>query len=61
MVLTVLCVPRSLDSDRPDAVGFISHKVFMMFSCKSQFPHKSVNLLFILVTMKDQLTDLWGN
>ena len=44
--------------DGPD-VGpkLISHKVFW----KSQFPHKSVNLLFILVVIKDKLTDLWGS
>ena len=29
--------------------------------CKSQFPHKVVNLFFILVIVKDQLTDLWGS
>jgi len=28
---------------------------------KCQLPHKFFNLFFILVTMKDQLTDLWGN
>ena len=26
-----------------------------------QFPHKSVNLFFILVIIKEKLTDLWGN
>jgi len=31
------------------------------FTCKSQFPHKSVNFFFILGMMKDKLTDLWGN
>ena len=34
----------------------ISHKVF----CKYQFPHKSVNLLFMLVIVKYKLTDLRG-
>ena len=28
---------------------------------KSQFPHKFVNSFFILVIIKDKLTDLWGN
>ena len=42
------------------ASDLISHKVFLKSFCKSQFPHKSVNLFFILVIMKDELTDLWG-
>jgi len=40
---------------------FISHKVLLKPFCKSQFPHKSVNLFFILVIVKDKLTDLWGS
>ena len=28
---------------------------------KSQFSHKSVNLIFILLTITDKLTDLWEN
>ena len=28
---------------------------------KSQYPHTSVNLFFILVMIKDKLTDLYGN
>jgi len=39
---------------------FISQKVFIKSFGKSQFPHKSVNLFFILVIVKDTLTDLWG-
>ena len=39
---------------------FISHKVLMKLFCKSQFPHKSVNLFFKLVIVKDELTDLCG-
>ena len=35
--------------------------VFIKLFCKSQFPHKSVNLFFILVIIKDKLTDLCGN
>ena len=27
---------------------------------KSQFSHKSVNLFFMCVRMKDESTDLWG-
>ena len=40
---------------------FISQKVFIKFFCKSQFRHKSVNLFFILVIIKDTSTDLCGN
>ena len=29
--------------------------------CESQSPHKSVNLFFILVIIKDKLTVLWGD
>ena len=40
---------------------FISHEVSIKSFCKSQFPHKLVNLFFTSVMMKDKLTDLWGN
>ena len=30
----------------------------MQSFCKSQFPHKFINLFFTLVMMKDKLTDL---
>jgi hypothetical protein len=36
----------------------ISQNVFMKSFGNNQFPHKSVNLFFILVTMKDKLTPL---
>ena len=42
------------------SLGLISHKVFVKLFCKRQFPHKFVNLFFILVIVKDKLTDLWG-
>ena len=29
--------------------------------CKSQLPQKIVNLFFILVIVKDKLTDMWGS
>ena len=32
---------------------FVSQKVFLKYVCKSQFPHKSINLFFILVMIKD--------
>ena len=41
--------------------GFISQKVFIKSFCKSQFPHKYVNLFFISVTTTDKLTGLCGN
>ena len=41
-----------------------SHKKrwwFMKSFCKSQFPHESVNFFFMLVAMKERVTDLCGN
>ena len=45
----------------PMMIGFsvMSHKIFLKCFCKSQFPHKPVNLFFILVIVKDTSTDLW--
>ena len=37
---------------------FISHKVFVESFWKSQLPHKSVNLFFTSVKIKDKLRDL---
>ena len=39
----------------------VSQKVFVKSSCRSRFPHKSVNLFFILAIINKKLTDLWGN
>ena len=39
----------------------ISHKVFFKLFCRSQFPHKSVNLSFSITYAKKRLTDLCGN
>ena len=39
----------------------ISLKVFIKSFCKSHFLQKSVSLLFILVMIKDKLTDSCGN
>ena len=36
--------------------GFTSQKVFAKLFCQSHFPHKSVNLFFILVVIKKELT-----
>ena len=44
-----------------DLNTLISHKVFLKSFCKSQFPHKFVNLFFILIKVTDKLTDLWGS
>jgi len=40
---------------------FISQKEFKQSFCKSQFPHKFVNLFLKFVIIKDKLTDLCGN
>jgi hypothetical protein len=62
-------VPLRLNP-RPDAglghsncseLTLVSHKVFLKPFCKSLFLQKSVNLFFILVIVKDKLTDLWGS
>ena len=42
-------------------LAFISHKVFMKSFCRSEFPRNFVNLVLILVTVKDKLTDLRGS
>ena len=39
----------------------ISPKLFMRLFCKSQFPHKSVNLSLIVTNVKNKLTDSCGN
>jgi len=51
-------VSRLTTLGNPNQIDLISQKVFIKSFFKSQFPHKSVNLFFILVTMKDKLTDL---
>ena len=40
-------------------VGF--QKVFTTSFCKCQFPHKFVNLSFIITNINNKLTDLCGN
>ena len=39
----------------------ISQNVSIKSFCKSQFPHKFVNIFFMFVKIKDMLTDLCGN
>jgi len=43
-----------------ELVALISHEVLLTSFCKSQFPHKSVNLSFMITTAKNELTDLCG-
>ena len=43
------------------ATTFISQKVSIKSFCESQSPHKSVNLFFTLVIIKNKLTNLCGN
>ena len=55
---------RRADMARADsllAAAQVTRTVFRTSFCKSQFPLKSANLFFILLTMKDKLTDLRGN
>ena len=40
---------------------FISHKVFLKSFCRSELPHKSVNLSFTITNIKNKLADLCGN
>ena len=39
----------------------IPQKVLIKLFCKSQFPHKSVNLSFIITNIKIKLTDFCGS
>ena len=45
----------------PSGGALILQKVSAKSVCKSQFPHKSVNLIFILAMIKNRLTDLCRN
>ena len=44
----------------PSSKTIVSQKVFIKSFCKKTFPHKFVYLFFILVRIKNKLTDLWG-
>ena len=46
---------------RPEPQTLISQKRLIMSFCKSQFPHKCVNLAFIITNIKNKLTDLCEN
>ena len=54
-----LSVDRAFE--RVDRYNLISHKLFLKWFCQTQFPHKSVNVFFILVMVKYKLTDLRGS
>ena len=41
--------------------SLISHQVSLKSICKSQFPHKFVNVFFLSLIAKDKSTDLWGS
>ena len=45
----------------PIVYELISQDVFITSFCESQFPHKFVNLFFVLVMIKDKLMDFCGN
>ena len=53
--------PRSRNISTSCATRFIPQRVFIKSLCKSQFSHKSVNLFFILVMIKDDLAKFCGN
>ena len=55
------CDCDSCDATAPPFPDLVSQKVFIKLFCKSQFPHQSVNLSFIVTNMKDKLTNLCGN
>ena len=46
--------------DRSPERELISQNVFTKPFGKRQFPHEIVNVFFILVVVKDKLTDSWG-
>ena len=39
----------------------ISHRVFILSICRSRPPHKSINLSYTIIDIKDELTDWCGN
>ena len=41
--------------------GCISIKVLLKPFCRSQLPHRSVNLSFTITNLENKLTDLYGN
>jgi len=51
-------IPYSVSDN---ATNLISHKEFLQSFCRSQLPHKSVNLSFTITNINNKLTDLCGN
>ena len=49
-----------LHADRRNDV-FVTHKVFSKSLCRSQLPHRSINLSFTITNIENKLTDLCGN
>ena len=49
------------ETQNPSSHVLISQKVFIKLFCKSRFPHKFVNLFFMLVKIMDKLLDLCEN
>ena len=48
----------TLGAPSPASCYLISHKIYLKSFGKSEFSHKSINLFFILVIVKDMVTDL---
>ena len=44
---------RAADLDDDDDDGLISHTAFLKLFCRSQLPHKSVNLSFTISNIKE--------
>ena len=54
-------VQNRADHNTDMTPDLISHKVFLKSFCRSQRPHKSVNLSFTVTSNKNKQTDLCGN
>ena len=53
--------PEEVRARAAPATTLVSHKVLIQSICKSQFPHKFVNLFIILVIIEKELTILCVN
>ena len=61
-VIIKIFLARPKDPVRFEAFHtFSSQKVFIKLLCESQFPHKFVNLFFIIANIKNELMDLRRN
>ena len=61
LVATGLSPPSIARAKVSPVTSFISQKELIKSFCRSQYPSKSVNLLFTSVMIKVMLTDLCGN